>query len=709
MTRFLSVAVAFAALAGGPLLSAAEPESVARFASYAEMREEVVRLTGEEKFAEAARLLEAALDAYPDRIRANSYNLAYVRLRLEEIEGALKALELGLSRGVWFGKLDFAADVWKPLRPLPRFQRIERKSESRRREAEKRVAPRLDVVVPPGTPPEARLPLFIALHGGGENVDLFRPHWTSPLLEKKFIVAFPQSTQLVAPDGFDWMQDVPRTLAELEAVHARLLRDYPVDPARVVVGGFSSGGAAALEVVAAGKLPVLGFVSLCPPVPGGLTADAARAAAARGVRGSLLTTERDGRLAAQRELAAVMREAGLLHDFVVTPDVGHWYPGDLADRIDSTLRAVVPFDPGDPERERSAVERAVRDSIGWALTKDRTKLDAALAHDASLFIFHPDSKTTVSGWDAFSKMAEGWMDPRFKATSFDVRQLGVTFSPSRDVAWFHAILDDCGEWEGKPYCWKETRWTGVLERRDGAWTIAQMHFSFASDKVKESSRREALAEAAVARCARALGGAERIASLRTLRIRGVKPESKKVVTNEIKRPNRIRSEAGYVLVFDGHRAGYLKGAPAAGGTDPGPTLLGKEEERDFELDIALLFPAFFDQKAEHLGTETLDGKPLEKLGVTLPRGIRTTYYLDAATALPERVVAEIPTGAAIHRVERRFADYREAGGVLVPRSFTTTGWDEQGRTEVTSVELDVPLADDRFEMPPGAAAPAKER
>jgi ketosteroid isomerase-like protein len=74
------------------------------------------------------------------------------------------------------------------------------------------------------------------------------------------------------------------------------------------------------------------------------------------------------------------------------------------------------------------------------------------------------------------------MDPRFKATRFDVRDLRITRSRSGDVAWFSAILDDCGEWDGKPSCWLDTRWTGVLEKREGGWRIAQMHFSFATDR-----------------------------------------------------------------------------------------------------------------------------------------------------------------------------------------------------------------------------------
>ncbi len=468
------------ALSAAPALGQQKPRD---FASYAEMRAEVVRLSNDEKYAEAAAILEKAIDGYPDRLRANTYNLALMRVRLGEPENAAGALELGLSRGAWYGKFDFFEELWAPLKALPRFARIEKRCEARRAEAEKLVKPRLDVVVPPGARAGTKLPLFIALHGGGENVDAFRPHWTSPLLEQGFVVAYPQSTQLVAPDGYDWMQDVPRTRRELRDVYTRLVASYPVDPSRVVVGGFSSGGAAALEVVAAGTFPVSGFVSLCPPRPPGLTADKARAAASRGVRGTLLTTERDGRLAEQREMAEVMRGAGLLLDFVVTPDIGHWYPADLAARIDATLRAVVPLEPSGEAGERTVVEAAIRDSIGWALRKDRARLESVLTHDDDLFIFHPDSKSTVRGWAAFSKLLDGFMDPRFVATRFEVRDLAITFSPGADVAWFSALLEDCGTWEGKESCWKDTRWTGVLERRAGSWKIVQMHFSFAKDKV----------------------------------------------------------------------------------------------------------------------------------------------------------------------------------------------------------------------------------
>jgi hypothetical protein len=50
------------------------------------------------------------------------------------------------------------------------------------------------------------------------------------------------------------------------------------------------------------------------------------------------------------------------------------------------------------------------------------------------------------------------------------------------------VLDDLAEWDGRPVGWKDTRWTGVIEKRDGAWVIPQTHFSFAADKVAAETR-----------------------------------------------------------------------------------------------------------------------------------------------------------------------------------------------------------------------------
>ncbi len=132
--------------------------------------------------------------------------------------------------------------------------------------------------------------------------------------------------------------------------------------------------------------------------------------------------------------------------------------------------------------EKAVIEKVIRANIGWALTKDRPLLESTLAHDQRLLIINPDSEITV-GWEQFVKNFAFWMDPRFKATRTDIRDLRIDVSPSGITAWWSCVLDDLGEWDGKPIGWKDTRWTGVLEKRDGKWLIVQMHFSFAADKV----------------------------------------------------------------------------------------------------------------------------------------------------------------------------------------------------------------------------------
>jgi hypothetical protein len=136
----------------------------------------------------------------------------------------------------------------------------------------------------------------------------------------------------------------------------------------------------------------------------------------------------------------------------------------------------------DRARQRLRIEQVVHDSIAWAFTKDRARLEEIIAHDDDYFSFHPEGLEGVHGYAEFERGFDLWMDPRFEATRTEVRDFRCGLSRAGDVAWFSAILDDCFTWDGVPGCWDDTRWTGVLEQRDGRWQIVQMHFSFAADR-----------------------------------------------------------------------------------------------------------------------------------------------------------------------------------------------------------------------------------
>jgi hypothetical protein len=134
------------------------------------------------------------------------------------------------------------------------------------------------------------------------------------------------------------------------------------------------------------------------------------------------------------------------------------------------------------DADRTEVEKAIHATIGWALTKDFEKLFSVVANDEDFFIFHPDSRSTIIGFEAFKDMSERlWKTDAFKATDYTIKELRIIFAKLGNVAWYSCFLDDHAEWNGQPTGWDNCRWTGTLEKRENKWVTVQMHFSFPKD------------------------------------------------------------------------------------------------------------------------------------------------------------------------------------------------------------------------------------
>lgn len=130
------------------------------------------------------------------------------------------------------------------------------------------------------------------------------------------------------------------------------------------------------------------------------------------------------------------------------------------------------------EQEKKTIEKVINDNISWALTKDLELLYSTFMKDSSLLIINPND-SYIKGFSDVEETANTfWMDPRFRATHTEVKNLRITLSECGTVAWYFCLLDDFGEWDGNPYKWENARWTGVLEKINKKWVIRQMHISF---------------------------------------------------------------------------------------------------------------------------------------------------------------------------------------------------------------------------------------
>ncbi len=129
------------------------------------------------------------------------------------------------------------------------------------------------------------------------------------------------------------------------------------------------------------------------------------------------------------------------------------------------------------KEELGRIEQAIRAVIGWAKNKDLKLLYETISGDENYLEVHPKGDV-VRGFSAFKQAERHWMSPDFKAVRFEIRDLRIKRSSGGDVAWFFCILDDINTWKEKPADWENTRWTGVLEKRDGRWVMVQQHFSY---------------------------------------------------------------------------------------------------------------------------------------------------------------------------------------------------------------------------------------
>jgi predicted esterase len=262
-----------------------------------------------------------------------------MRLFQGDLDKAMAALEEGHRRGVFFGIWVFDGDAWEPLKKHERYAAFQKENAARVEAAQKKAKLIVDVVTPEGYDPSKKYPLFIALHGGGETMAQLKPEWVSPRLRKEFLTAYLQSTQVAGMNGFHW-QDEAVTKRDVETAYRQVLAQYPVDLDRVLIGGFSSGGFGSMVIAFSDVIPARGFVALCPELPT-LSDEAIMAAKKRGLIGSLLTTEQDGRVDRQKELAGRWEKLGLDTEIHITPNIGHWFPKNFAELLDRAIGRIL--------------------------------------------------------------------------------------------------------------------------------------------------------------------------------------------------------------------------------------------------------------------------------------------------------------------------------------------------------------------------------
>jgi predicted esterase len=301
--------------------------------TFRELTNQMVALYHQGKMEEALHLVEQHLDAFPEQ----NARLAFWRMCLLSRSGrpadVLPVFEQGLASGLWWTRELFADTDLDAVRELPEFQRLVDVSQQKFEEARMQI-PRERIVLKPETPASGRYPMLIALHGRNANMETHVGPWEAAR-RRGWLVVAPQSTQPLFPGAYCW-DDPQQGLADVRFAHEEISQQYPIDPQRILIAGFSQGSGMAMYMALRGSLAARGFIGVASwwvdpkeLIPQGEVAQR--------VRGYFITGEKDHTVETAREIQNVLRENDIQFGQESHPDLAHEFSSDFGQSFEAAI------------------------------------------------------------------------------------------------------------------------------------------------------------------------------------------------------------------------------------------------------------------------------------------------------------------------------------------------------------------------------------
>jgi len=207
---------------------------------------------------------------------------------------------------------------------------------------------------------------------------------------------------------------------------------------------------------------------------------------------------------------------------------------------------------------------------------------------------------------------------------------------------------------------------------------------------------------------KARGGVEKIKAIKSTKMTGKMTVQgmEASITIQGKRPNLHRTDVSVagtniVQAFDGTTAWWVNSFAGVRDPDKMPPEQAAAIRQQADLDGPLVDYKEKGHKVELVGKEEPEGTPVYKLKVTLKSGDAQHIYLDGKTYLERRRTARRKeAGGNEIEVETLFSDYKPVNGIMLAHALDQKTPAQSLQLAFTKIELDVPVEDSAFKMPP---------
>ncbi len=295
-----------------------------------------MRLYNERRYREALDVAVEAASKFPLYDAKTSFWIACLQSRLGEQDEAVRTLQNAVARKIWWPVEVFQDPDLDTVRERPEFRRVLEECERLKHdEQSKNYAPELLVRDPAAGLERSGWPALIAFHQRyGEHPELSSVPWES-VLSRGMLLAAPWSSQLHAADGRCW-DNVQLAEKDVKWAFSQLRAKYRIKLNKIVLGGFSQGGALSIYAALKKLVPCQGFVAVAPSdwiAPERRAVDRTGPSKAfrsfletvdcRGFRGVIIIGEKDPFLPKIESLYRAMAERGLEGKLLIEPGIGH--------------------------------------------------------------------------------------------------------------------------------------------------------------------------------------------------------------------------------------------------------------------------------------------------------------------------------------------------------------------------------------------------
>jgi predicted esterase len=306
---------------------------MSKFASFEELQQQFVEYHGKPETQQAAYdMLTEAVPHFPEQANI-LYNWRYCAAALlGKSDLALEIMQASIDAGFWWGEDYLRTDEdLKSLQDLPEFNRLVEVSEGLRQDAQAAAKP---VALPLPVPADATqaFPLLLALHGNTQNADNSAEFWESAV-DQGWLTVLLQSSQVFGPEMYVW-DDLELGAREIKTHYQQLCEEHKVDPAQVVISGFSKGGEMAIWLALKEIMPVAGFIAVNPGGPFIQDVDnwlpiLEKCKTTSDMRGFFVAGENDPSVENIKTLHEMLVSRGMKCELVITLEIAHDFPEDF--------------------------------------------------------------------------------------------------------------------------------------------------------------------------------------------------------------------------------------------------------------------------------------------------------------------------------------------------------------------------------------------